>query len=84
MSGVCVPATDGGTFARVALPLGGFDERGDCTARRKVPTAGSRWVTRPSVSDRRVIRASAMGCRYGVQVVFMPFGAVSLLFFRRM
>jgi NAD(P)-dependent dehydrogenase (short-subunit alcohol dehydrogenase family) len=24
MSGVCVPATDGGTFARVALPLGGF------------------------------------------------------------
>jgi NAD(P)-dependent dehydrogenase (short-subunit alcohol dehydrogenase family) len=24
MSGVCIPATDGGTFARVALPLGGF------------------------------------------------------------
>ena len=24
MSGVCIPATDGGTFARVALPLPGF------------------------------------------------------------
>jgi NAD(P)-dependent dehydrogenase (short-subunit alcohol dehydrogenase family) len=24
MSGVCIPATDGGTYARVALPLGGF------------------------------------------------------------
>jgi NAD(P)-dependent dehydrogenase (short-subunit alcohol dehydrogenase family) len=24
MSGVCIPATDGGTYARVALPLGGY------------------------------------------------------------
>jgi NAD(P)-dependent dehydrogenase (short-subunit alcohol dehydrogenase family) len=24
MSGVCIPATDGGTYARVALPMGGF------------------------------------------------------------
>jgi hypothetical protein len=45
-------------------------------------------VTRPSVIvcglGAESLPAQSRDCCYGVQVVFMPFGAVSLLFFRRM